>query len=310
MKIPEHTFSNGLVTVRLYLPDPKNGYYRGPRFDWSSMVHRIEYAGHTFFGPWNPESGDPEGHDSNALGLASEFGMKTPLGFDAARPGETFLKIGVGGLEKSGDGAAYGFWNRYRVLRPAAWTVSPDKDGIRFAQTAANPGTGHGYRYEKEMRLLPGRPVFVTRHRLVNTGREAIVTDHYCHHFSHMDDAPLGPDYRVTFPFPAAPKAPMTEGATLANGRLTLAAPLAPGKTIYAELTGLTGRASDHGARVENLKTAAGYTLKGDTAPSHVNLWGMSNVVCPEPFVAINLAPGREMRWQTEYTFFAPAPPG
>lgn len=302
---PEHVLTNGMVTVRLYLPDAKSSHYRGPRFDWSSQVHRVEYAGHTFFGPWNPEAGDPEGHDSNALGLASEFGMKTPLGFDAARPGETFLKIGVGGLEKPAGDAPYGFWNRYRVSRPAAWKVSPGRDAITFAQTATNPNTGHGYVYEKEMRLLPGRPVFVTRHRLVNTGRETIATDHYCHHFSRMDDAPVGPDYQVTFPFPAGTKEPMTNGATLTNGRLTLAAPLALGKTIYAELTGLVGQARDNGARVENVKTGAGYTLKGDTAPSHVNLWGMTNVVCPEPFVVIALAPGREMRWQTEYAFFA-----
>ena len=31
---PEATITNGLVTARLYLPDPVNGYYRATRFDW------------------------------------------------------------------------------------------------------------------------------------------------------------------------------------------------------------------------------------------------------------------------------------
>lgn len=305
MNPPQHILSNGLVTAHLYLPDPANGHYRGTRFDWSSLLYQVEYAGHTFFGPWNPQAGDPAGHDSNALGLASEFGMDSPLGYNDARPGETFVKIGVGLLQKQRD-EPYAFHARYPIVQPGAWQVTPaGRDQITFRQTL-DGGRGWAYDYEKQVRLgAPGRPVLTVAHRLRNTGAKTITTDHYCHHFSRVNNAPLGPDYQITFAFAAAARAPMNEGAQIANGRLRLAGPLAPGKTIFAHLDGLTGRPSDHGATVENTRVGAGYTLQGDRTPHHVNLWGMENCVCPEPFVALSIPPGQETRWQTEYTFFA-----
>src|ERR1051326_4551853 len=59
---PEATISNGVIKAKLYLPDVKEGFYRGTRFDWSGVINSLEYAGHNFYGPWFTKS-DPSVRD-------------------------------------------------------------------------------------------------------------------------------------------------------------------------------------------------------------------------------------------------------
>ena len=49
---PEAEIANGLLRAKIYLPDPQKGYYRGTRFDWSGVIHSLEYNGHDYYGPW------------------------------------------------------------------------------------------------------------------------------------------------------------------------------------------------------------------------------------------------------------------
>src|SRR4030095_4614103 len=49
---PSAEITNGLVTARLYLPDPLRGHYRGTRFDWAGDISSLRYAGHEFSGAW------------------------------------------------------------------------------------------------------------------------------------------------------------------------------------------------------------------------------------------------------------------
>src|SRR5262249_10929240 len=59
---PERSIANGVCKLTLLLPDAKQGYYRGTRFDWSGIIRRAEYNGHTFFGAWRDHH-DPNNHD-------------------------------------------------------------------------------------------------------------------------------------------------------------------------------------------------------------------------------------------------------
>src|SRR4029450_3013013 len=122
MTFPEATISNGQITARIYLPDPQRGFYRSTRFDWSGMIASLEYGGHQYYGPWFTGS-DPSVRDfvyrgseilvsaqSGALGPAEEF--QRPQGYSTAKPGETFVKIGVGVLRKKAD-APYSAYDTY-----------------------------------------------------------------------------------------------------------------------------------------------------------------------------------------------------
>src|SRR6266849_580396 len=98
-EFPQAEISNGLVHARLYLPDADQGYYRATRFDWAGVIPSLEYKGHTYFCQWFDKY-DPKIHDS-IIGSVEEFLTDNlPLGYEQAKPGGTFLRIGVGVLRK------------------------------------------------------------------------------------------------------------------------------------------------------------------------------------------------------------------
>ena len=82
------------------------------------MFGEVEFAGHKIFGPWKDKH-DPTNHD-DIVGPCEEFGIEKPLGYDDAKVGETFLKIGVGELEKPKE-EKYSFAKKYKIVKPAEW---------------------------------------------------------------------------------------------------------------------------------------------------------------------------------------------
>src|SRR5689334_1779517 len=122
---PEATISNKQIRVKMYLPDAADGFYRGARFDWSGIISSVEFAGHTFYGQWfskvDPTVRDVSYKDNDilvsvntsAVGPAQEF--QTPLGYDNAKEGDRFVKIGVGVLKKRDD-TRYAFANVYDIV--------------------------------------------------------------------------------------------------------------------------------------------------------------------------------------------------
>ena len=77
------------------LPDAKNGYYRGTRFDWSGVIGCLEYKSHTYFGVWFPRY-DPYLHDA-ITGPVEEFRPRdgNPLNYDRVEAGRTVCEAGA-----------------------------------------------------------------------------------------------------------------------------------------------------------------------------------------------------------------------
>ena len=86
------------MDATLFLPDAETGYYRGARFDWAGQISELKYRGHSFFGQWF-EKYDPYLHDA-IMGPVEAF---DPIGYETAEPGGTYVKIGIGALEKPDD---------------------------------------------------------------------------------------------------------------------------------------------------------------------------------------------------------------
>ena len=158
---PTADISNGLIQATLYLPDAEKGYYRSTRFDWSGVIASLEYAGHQFYGPWFTDSDPPiwdfeyrgsgivTGAQSTITGPAEEF--PTPQGFRDARPGDTFVKIGVGVLRRT-DEKDYSPFANYEIVDPGNWTSHAETDSVTFKQEVEDPATGYGYTYQKIVR--------------------------------------------------------------------------------------------------------------------------------------------------------------
>ena len=136
---------NGVLKVRFYLPDARKGFYRGTRFDWSGVIGSLEHKGHKYYGPWFTKT-DPavtdfiyRGDDivagpcSAITGPVDEFSTDdAALGYDEAKPGGTFIKIGVGVLRKPRDGSAYNRFRLYEIVDPGKWKVRKTQNTIEF----------------------------------------------------------------------------------------------------------------------------------------------------------------------------------
>lgn len=303
---PSARLENEAVTLQMYLPDPHHGFYRGVRFDHSGMVFSARWANHTFFAQWhNPP--EPSAHD-NVAGTAEEFGMEQPLGYAGAKPGGTFVKIGVGVLRRPDD-QAYQFYRAYEVEQWLEWKVEQSKNLIRFQQELRERD-GWGYRYAKEIELLKDQPGFVIRRTLKNTGSRTIRTDHYGHNFVNIDNIAVGRSYHLTFPFEphsvgTAPPSVRIDGKSVSFAVDSL------GQNVWMQLRG--GKtAQDHGVTISAAASDKGATaqghgatlrISGDLPPTKWVIYGAAHAVCPEPFVEISLAPGESRTFATQYHF-------
>src|SRR5712671_1584016 len=109
---PSHEIKNNQIKAKIYLPDAKNGFYRSTRFDWSGVIASLEYKGHNYYGPWFKKITDVydfgyEGEDVTSAPFTAMVGPGEEyqtdgkaLGYDEAKVGDTFVKIGVGALRK------------------------------------------------------------------------------------------------------------------------------------------------------------------------------------------------------------------
>jgi hypothetical protein len=297
--IPETKITNGLVDASLYLPDPVSGYYRGTRFDWSGVIPRLTFKGHNYFGQWFDKY-DPKLHDA-IMGPVEEF---TALGFEDAAPGEEFLKIGVGSLIKPDD-PNYSFAKSYEIKNPGTWRVKKSKSQVEFIHELKD-ASGYAYIYKKTVSLLKGKPTLVLDHSLKNTGRKGIQTTVYNHNFFTIDQEPTGPDIKILFPYDV-----VADGrgfGTIANTghkAISYSRLMEKGENVYsAGLKGYGNAPDDHDVSIENLRTKAGVRITCDQAIDKFVFWACSTTSCPEPYVKIVAAPGKEMKWQIQYEFY------
>jgi len=318
--VPQAKITNGELRVRLYLPDARRGYYRGTRFDWSGVIAALEYKGHNYYGPWYSRV-DPSVHDfqyegaeivastcSGVTGPVEEFRTNhSALGFDEAKVGGTFIKIGVGVLRK--DSEKYDSFKQYELVDPGKWTVENHTDSVEFTQELTDPATGYGYIYRKTVRLIPGKPEMVLEHHLRNTGRRAIQGSVYNHNFLVLDKQPPGPDFSLTLPFQIhSPLLPNKELGEIRGSQVIYLKALADQDVVYTSLLGFSNNPRDHEIRIENHRIGAGMLIRGNRPLSDMHLWSIRSVLAVEPFITMGIDPGKGFDWNVSYEYYTLPP--
>ena len=317
MTFPEATISNGQIAAKIYLPDPQRGFYRSTRFDWSGMIASLEYNGHQYYGPWFTGS-DPSVRDfvyrgseilvsaqSGALGPAEEF--QRPQGYSTAKPGETFVKIGVGVLRKKAD-APYSAYDTYEIVDAGKWSSRAGPDSVEFSQALDDSRSGYGYVYRKTVRLTAGRPELVIEHSLQNTGRLPLDANQYNHNFLVLDRAATGPDFTITCPFQIqTPRPPDPKLAEIRANQILYLKTLEGEERVTFPIQGFGKEPKDYDVRVENRRTGAGFRVTSDRAPASIGFWSIRSVISVEPFVDLSTDPGKTTTWKYVYTYHAKA---
>ncbi len=311
--------TNGLVTVKLYLPSAEKGYYRSTRFDWSGAIYSLTFKGHEFYGPWYDKI-DPtvinwvhrdglvvSGPCSALMGPANEF--QKPLGFEDAKTGGTFIKVGVGVLRKL-DGP-YNSYKPYPILNAGVWTTQKSRNQIVFTQQLSDPASGYSYVYRKTVRLEKGKPELIIEHHLRNTGTRVIDSNVYNHNFVVLDHQPPGPDYTFRVPFlihlapPTPGRPPRVNNFTVVrDNEVVYRKALSGTDEAAVPIQGFGDSAKDNEVVIENKKVGAGLKITNDRPLSRELLWSIRTVLAVEPYIAINVQPGAEFEWTDTIDYY------
>jgi hypothetical protein len=315
---PQWQIANSLMRVKLYLPDAAKGFYRGTRFDWSGVVSDLEFAGHSYYGEWFTQT-DPAVSDfiyqgseivagpcSAITGPVEEF---APLRYDEAKPGGTFVKIGVGALRKPDD-SPYSGYRLYEIVDGGKWSIQTSADAVTFTQELHDPSSGIGYVYRKRISVAADQPKMLIEHSLSNTGTHAIETSVYDHNFLVLDQQATGPGFTITFPFSlSSDEPPDKQLAELRANQIVYLKTLQGQETAYTTIQGFGRSSDDYKIRIENATVNAGMTIAGDRPLTKVALWSIRSVISVEPFIDIGLQTGGQMSWNYNYEYYVLAPP-
>ena len=297
---PHVYLKNDQLRVKVYLPDAEKGFYRGTRFDHAGVFGEVEFAGHKIFGPWK-DTHDPTNHD-DIIGPAEEFGIEKPLGYDDAKPGETFLKIGVGELEKPKE-EKYSFAKKYKIVKPAGWKRSGPKNSVKdegwIGWEVEQKANGYGYAYFKAVGV-EGNELKIL-HSISNTGTKPITTEFYNHNFFNVDRDPIGPNYSFEFSFDL--KAQDLKGkfgglVELKEKEFRFRDKLSDG-FVMAALTGFDPEAKPHRQfEMRHAPSGVRVAVEHDHPFSKFNIWGCEDDDLPgtvPPDRAIEAGRGKDL---------------
>jgi hypothetical protein len=313
---PRAELSNGSLRVKLFLPDATNGFYRATRFDWSGMIETVEYGGHTFYGRWF-QATDPAVHDfeyrgadivagpnTAATGPAEEFNSNDKaLGFDDAKAGETFVKIGVGVLRRPDD-RNYDRFRLYEIVDPGKWTHRITHDLAEFTQQVNDTRSGYGYEYRKTIRLVGDGPAMEIAHSIRNTGAKTISSRVYNHNFLVIDGQGPGPDLTISVPFEIRSARPPDASLAEIRGKQIVYRNALEGRDrVVTPMEGFGANASDYDVRVVNTKTGAGVRVTADRPLANLALWSIRAVMAVEPFVEFSIKPGETYSCTLKYRY-------
>ncbi|WP_416865167.1 MAG: hypothetical protein ACMVP2_22255 [Imperialibacter sp.] len=295
-EVPKAKISNGTISAEIYLPDAVNGYYRGARFDWSGVVSQLNYKGHSYFGQWF-EKYDPFLHDA-ITGPVEAF---DPLGYDQAKVGQTFVKVGVGVLERL-DTAPYHFSKPYKIVDHGIWSIKHSADKVEFVHDLVSEE--YSYSYKKVVRLSGNK--MIIDHTLTNKGGQVIDTQVFDHNFFVIDNATVGPGFLIRFPFGVEGDASgLGDFAEVSSGEVRYTGVL--GKNDHARLRsigGYGGSAADYDIAIENRNTGAGVRITCDRPLSRLIFWSALKTVCPEPYIGVKVAPSESFSWTITYDYY------
>lgn len=284
-------------------PDPEKGFYRKRRFDWSGMVVTARSPKHIFIGRGKP--GDKE--IAPTLGLSSEFIDPLLIGGETIVASPSLIRVGVGRFDVKVDEKGK---PQLQMTAPFPWKVVEREASIFYEQEVRDP-SGYAYRYTKELELAPGKPIIRVTCSLKNTGKLPIKTRNYHHNWFRLDDVALGPEISLELPYDLPPllvDAKFPNGAWI-EGPYVAFHPVEKrtGGAVWVELKAVED-AKKNAFILRNHGTGAEIRHRGDWTPVQHKVYATTREFCPEPFLHLDLAPGREKSWSMTYEFVDSSP--
>jgi len=256
----------------------------GPRFDTLGAITSIRFGGVEFCA---------------REGLIDEFNIQAPLsppGYDDAKPGDPFLKIGVGELVRP-DEKIYKFHHPYDIRKIAPAVIKRRKNEIELKQRFRTEN-GWGYEYRKIIRINPEDAVLEIIYFLKNTGTHVINAEQYNHNWFNFGGKDVDESYTLEHSFPIGNHIPqwfkMQEGRINLSKKITRAHYYPSDASVPADANRI---------KLSHSGTGRSVTASGDFAATRFSLYVDQAAVCPEVFAQSTLKPGASEKWTRRYEF-------
>jgi hypothetical protein len=289
-----HILKSNSLKVAIDLPLEN---YKGSRFDWSGKISSIRFKDLPL-----TTIEDAGSKDVNFLGkgLYNEFGITNPVGYNETPKGGWFHKIGVGLLKK--EHKQYLF-HRKHVIRPAHFDITyEDRKIIIICKSELV--NGYSYILKKEISISENS--FTINYFLHNTGEKKIITDEYVHNFMAINNALIGEDYTLKFPFQI--NSSLFDETVNSENKVEIGLDnvtfnKTPKKQFFfSNLTG--GKELQAEWILTNLKANVGIKEFGSFKTDKINLWGWKHVISPELFFKISVDPKETVEWSRKFDVF------
>ena len=290
--------TNGEIEAYVCVADNRaEQYYRGVRFDPTGVVLSLKAKGHIYFGGVYPIH-NPECFDSIS-GPVEEYLI---VGYNEAKVGEDFLKIGVGMLEKKSD-KKYNFIEDFKLKNAGKRSVKVFDDSIEYTHEMSDK-SGYGYILKKRLRLE--KSSLVVEHTLKNIGSKTIDSNVYGHCFFTVDNMKIDESVVAKFNFKLdCPQAYISKGlAEIKDNEIRYLRTAKDSDRVSIDNIQCAGTLEENCMEVEFGKLGAGVRVRGDKPLLKSVYWSNGKMVCPEPFVKIDLKPNEEFSWKFTYDFY------
>lgn len=295
--------SENLVLEVMDPNDPER-YNNETRFSPVAYILRAVYKGRDYL--YTPEVKD--NRFGQGCGIPQEFdiGERTnPPGYDEAAPGEPFLKVGVGILERLNH-SPYFFSARYPVIESAKTDVEWSKGEARFVQTLDGDAKGYCCRFEEVITVENSQVIL--SYTLTNTGDKAFKTEQYLHNFTRLGENDVDSSYHVTFPYSfelcdkmmADVKEMPVPMARTAAALVFSDAPSGPGKVFVKAPIDYEG---ENALSVLHLASGMKLTIGASVPCNTTSVFFSEEQVSPEMNLEFSLQPGETVKFNRKYTF-------
>jgi hypothetical protein len=289
-----HILKSNSLKVAIDLPLEN---YKGSRFDWSGKISSIRFKDLPLTTIEDTGSKDV---DFLGKGLYNEFGITNPVGYNETPKGGWFHKIGVGLLKK--EHKQYLF-HRKHVIRPAHFDITyEDRKIIIICKSELI----NGYSYILKKEITVSENSFTINYSLHNTGEKKIITDEYVHNFMAINNALIGEDYTLKFPFQI--NSSLFDETVNSENKVEIGLDnvtfnKTPKKQFFfSNLTG--GKELQAEWILTNLKANVGIKEFGSFKTDKINLWGWKHVISPELFFKISVDPKETVEWSRKFDVF------
>ncbi len=279
---------NGTIKVRILYP---NGVkYDRTRWCHTGFIQDVWCKGIRFSEYERNRHG--EQLTSEGGGLCCQF---APISPEEAVPGKLTLLPGVGaGIYKVPNEAH----DRLDIRERLDIKVNYTADCAVF-ETQTPTVDGFSYSETREIKLVGSE--ITEKVTFTNTGEREIHTQEYCHNFLSLAGEEISPNYILEFPAAVVSEDFQSNAMIYKGDHFTFSRH--PDKACYFDDKININSRDEYGWTMRT-KTGKAYCYeKIDFTPARVSVWSDYYTLCPEMFVAIDLAPGETTSWQRTWGF-------